>query len=123
MFSIGVLASECPSVVGPSVPAVSDFLKGCASGTAGIEASSQPGIDAIRDRVRNIAVRAIELGALLAVGFIVFSGFRYTTSYGDDEKVKHAKSTAIYAIIGLIILMGAYGFVDVIIGFIYSIGA
>ncbi len=64
----------------------------------------------------------IEFGALFAIGAIVFSGIQYTTSYGEDEKVKKAKMTGIYALIGLLLLLIAFPLVDIIINFLYSLG-
>ena len=52
----------------------------------------------------------------------MFSGIRYTTSAGDDEKVKSAKNTAVYAIIGLILLLTAFPLVDIIVNFLYDLG-
>jgi hypothetical protein len=48
--------------------------------------------------VIQIAERALQFGALFAVGALVWSGIKYNTSYGDDERVKSAKTTAIYAV-------------------------
>jgi hypothetical protein len=47
---------------------------------------------------------------------------RYVSSTWDDERIKWAKNTLIYAIVGLVLLLTAFPFVDVIIGFIYSLG-
>jgi Type IV secretion system pilin len=63
----------------------------------------------------------IAFGSLFAIGAIVFSGIQYTTSYGDDEKVKKAKTTGIYAISGLLLLLLAFPLVDIIINFVYSL--
>lgn len=54
--------------------------------------------------LQSVGEKVIAFGALFAIGAIVFSGIRYTTSYGDEEKIKKAKSTAIYALIGLVLL-------------------
>lgn len=62
------------------------------------------GTDAIKSLLSSVGEKVIAFGALFAIGAIVFSGIRYTTSYGDDEKVKKAKTTAIYALIGLVLL-------------------
>jgi hypothetical protein len=48
---------------------------------------------------------------------------RYTSSYGDDEKLKKAKTTGIYALIGLLLMMASFGLVDIIINSIYKIAA
>ena len=68
-----------------------------------------------------IAETAISFGALIAVAILVWSGIQYTLSYGEDEKIKHAKSTAINALIGLILLMASFGLVDVFLNFIFTL--
>jgi len=57
---------------------------------------------------------------LVAVGivcviFIIFGGIRYATSGGDAEKVKKAKNTLLYAIIGLAIALLAAVIVNLVI--------
>lgn len=42
--------------------------------------------------------------AVIAVIMIVIAGFRYITSGGSSDKISSAKSTLLYAIIGLIIV-------------------
>jgi Type IV secretion system pilin len=80
------------------------------------------GQEGVKELVVNIATRILQFGALFAIGAIVFSGIRYTTSAGDDEKTKSAKNTLIYAIIGLLLLLTAFPLVDMIVNFIYSLG-
>ncbi len=41
---------------------------------------------------------------IIAVIMIIIGGFHYITSGGSDEKVKKAKNTILYAIIGLIVV-------------------
>lgn len=41
---------------------------------------------------------------IIAVIMIIYAGFRYITSAGNQENVKSAKTTLIYAIIGLIVV-------------------
>ena len=43
----------------------------------------------------------LRLGALLAVGYIVYAGFQYLTAQGEPEKAKHALGTIINSLIGL----------------------
>lgn len=75
----------------------------------------------MKDRIITIATAAISLGALLAVGALVWAGIQYTKSMGDDEKLKKAKSSIIFTLIGLILLMAAFPLVDIIINFVYKI--
>ncbi len=102
---------------------LSQFMKACATDTYGISPAGASDIQGVKDRIASVAKRVIQLGALLAVGALVFSGIQYTTAYGDDEKLKHAKATGIYAVIGLLLLMGAFGLVDILVRFIYDIVA
>ena len=45
---------------------------------------------------------------VLAVIFIIIGGINYTVSQGDPSKVKKAKNTILYAIVGLIIALMAF---------------
>ena len=51
----------------------------------------------------------------VAVAFIIFGGFQYTTSAGDPGKVKKAKDTILYGIIGLVVAMLAYAIVNFVL--------
>ncbi len=50
-----------------------------------------------------INILSILVGAI-AVIMIIFGGFRYVTSGGNDSSVSSAKNTILYAVIGLIIV-------------------
>lgn len=52
----------------------------------------------------------------ISVLFIVIGGIRYIVSQGDPQAVGRAKSTIIYALIGLILAMIAQGIVAFVIG-------
>ena len=75
----------------------------------------------IKALIKSVAKTVISFGALFAIGAIVFSGIQYTTSYGDDEKVKKAKTTGVYAIIGLFLLLLAFPLVDILVNFVYGL--
>ena len=49
---------------------------------------------------------------ILSVAMIAWSGFKYITSAGDTSKLASAKSTLIYAVVGLIIAIMAYAIVN-----------
>ena len=51
----------------------------------------------------------------VAVTFIIFGGIQYTTSAGDPGKVKKAKDTILYGIIGLVVSMLAYAIVNFVL--------
>ena len=56
----------------------------------------------------------------VAVAFIIFGGFQYTTSAGDPGKVKRAKDTILYGIIGLIVAMLAYAIVNFVLSNVFK---
>ena len=52
---------------------------------------------------------------ILAVGLIIFGGVRYTISQGDAGKVKKAKDTIMYAVIGLVVTLAAFAIVNFVL--------
>lgn len=62
----------------------------------------------ITDKVNNFLKRLINIFSaiigVVAVVMIIFGGFRYITSGGNDSSVTSAKNTILYAVIGLIIV-------------------
>jgi hypothetical protein len=54
------------------------------------------------------------LGAI-AVIMIVFGGIRYTTSGGDASKVKAAKDTILYSVVGLVVAILAFAIVKFVL--------
>jgi hypothetical protein len=58
------------------------------------------------------------IGALgiVAVIVIIMGGVSYMTSAGDSSKVKKAKDTILYGVIGLIIVMLSFAIVNWVIG-------
>ncbi len=52
---------------------------------------------------------------VLAVGLIIFGGFKYTLSNGDASKVKQAKDTILYSLIGLVVVLLAFAITSLVI--------
>lgn len=66
---------------------------GCSGGTSTIT------------NIINVVVNLISLVVgIVAVIMIMVAGFKYITSAGDSSKISSAKSTIIYAVIGLVIV-------------------
>lgn len=110
-FVVGLLAPVALFGVSPT-PAYADAFSSsnaksqACSGITGQETAgncSTPGksIEAIIQTVINFLSAII---GTVAVVMIVVGGFKYITSGGDSGKVAGAKSTLIYAIIGLVIV-------------------
>ncbi len=107
-----------------SQSSASEYLKWCA-GSGWPDNAINPsqwwgGSTAIKALITSISKNVISFWALFAIGAIVFSGIQYTTSYWDDEKVKKAKTTGIYALMGLFLLLLAFPLVDIMVNFVYS---
>lgn len=70
------------------------------------------------DSLWSIALVAVEImlriGALVAIGYIIFAGFQYMTSSGEPDKTKNAKNTIINALVGLAIAILATSIVSFI---------
>jgi len=52
---------------------------------------------------------------LIAVIFLIIGGIRYITSTGDSQRIKAAKDTILYAIIGLIVTILALPIADYVV--------
>lgn len=57
------------------------------------------------------------IGIIIAIVFLIFGGIRWVISGGDKTAVENARNTIVAAIIGLIIIVGAF----FIIGLIFQI--
>jgi len=52
---------------------------------------------------------------IIAVVLILYAGFLWMTAAGDDAKIKTAKGTLMAGVIGLIIILMAYGIATMVI--------
>jgi hypothetical protein len=66
-------------------------------------------------RVNGIVNLMLYIIGVLSVIVIVFAGIRYVTSTGDSSRVKGAKDTLTYAVIGLIVAILAYAIVNFVL--------
>jgi hypothetical protein len=64
--------------------------------------------------VVRIIKESIKYIGLLAILVISWGGIQFLTSMGNDEKVKHAKQTIIYALVGVLLSVTAYTIVDIV---------
>ena len=72
--------------------------------------------DTLVSNVTNILNFIIGALGILAVVVIILGGVQYMTSSGDAGKVKKAKDTILYGVIGLIIVALAFAIVNFVIG-------
>jgi hypothetical protein len=62
-----------------------------------------------RTIVSNIIKVALGLLGIIFIVLLIYAGFKYMTSQGNEEQVDSAKKQIVSAIIGLIIILSAYG--------------
>ena len=72
-------------------------------------------IDSVWVMARDVINWILIAAGIIAVGFIIWAGIRYVISGGDAEKVKKAKNTLLYAIIGLLIAALALVIVNLVL--------
>lgn len=65
---------------------------------------------------RDVAVQIIQLSlgfiGILFTGFLIYAGFLVMLSSGDEEKVKKGKNIIKYCVIGIVVIMSAYGITE-----------
>lgn len=65
--------------------------------------------------IADIAVVLIQMAGILAIFFLIVSGFNYIKSFGADEEIQKAKKGMTWALIGLIVVIMSYAIVQNVI--------
>lgn len=71
--------------------------------------------DTFNDNITNILNAVIGVLGIVAVIVIIIGGVTYMTSSGDAGKVKKAKDTILYGVIGLVVVALAFAIVNFVI--------
>lgn len=64
--------------------------------------------------IAKIIKETIKYVGLLAILAISWGGIQFLTSMGNDDKVKHAKQTIIYSLVGVLLSVVAYTIIDIV---------
>ena len=75
-------------------------------------------LDALLEKILNIF---IAIAYVVAAIFLLLSGFRFITAQGSQDKLKDAKNTFYYTILGIVLIAGAQVIVNVLKDTITSI--
>lgn len=67
-----------------------------------------------------VAKTAIGLLGVVFIGLIIYAGYNWMIARGDEEKLNNAKDTLRRAIIGLVIVVGAYAIWRFIAGYLLT---
>jgi heme O synthase-like polyprenyltransferase len=65
------------------------------------------GFENLQDFLYFVINYAITISAVVAVVSLIFTGFRYMLSLGDEKKIKAATSSLIYSLVGLVLVFVA----------------
>lgn len=68
------------------------------------------------DQVASAVELFFLLAGIISVIMVIIGGYWYVISTGDPQKVKRAKDTILYAIIGLVISISAWAIVGFVLG-------
>lgn len=71
--------------------------------------------------IQQIANMAAEIGGVIAVVFIIYSGFLFVTARGDEKQLASAKNTLWWTVIGTAVLLGAYAIASAVVNFVQGI--
>ena len=92
----------------------------------GLEYGNAIGLSATDPRIIISRIIQIFLGFLgiIAIGLIIYGGFLWMTAVGNEERIDQAKRTLVSAIIGLVIILSAFGIATFILNqFLAATGA
>lgn len=105
--AIGFIIASLAVLFTAVVPVLAIFETGP---NLGLEYGAATGLGQTDPRyvAANIINIALSLLGIIAVGIIVFAGFKWMTSMGNEEAVKSAKGMLMAAVIGLVIILSAY---------------
>ena len=117
LFAKAVLATALVFSLGMAVPALaapSDVFnkKACNGNTTVCPSSSDDGLFKIARNIINVILTA---AGIISVIVIIIGGISYTVSSGDQAKVKKAKDTILYAVIGLAVSIMSFAIVNFVL--------
>ncbi|MBT3349323.1 PKD domain-containing protein [bacterium] len=69
----------------------------------------------VRSFIRNVLNFALSFLGIVAMAVLIFAGFMYVTSMGEDGQKDKAKNMILYAVIGILIILISYALVNTLI--------
>lgn len=74
----------------------------------------------IREFVHKVLNFLLQFLGLLALVMVIYAGFRYLTSLGDDGAAENARKTIQHVVIGIIIVLASFALVWTVINFVVN---
>lgn len=82
--------------------------------TMAVELKNPLEVDSLTELLEALLGIVIVLATPVVVFFIIYSGFLYVTARGNAEQVKQANRSLTYAIIGGVIVIGAFAVAQIV---------
>ncbi|MFC1750561.1 PKD domain-containing protein [Pseudomonadota bacterium] len=124
----GGIASASLDVVGDTFDLLGIEAGGGTAATSftefegGLEAPSAEGygegvaeVSSVREYILNVTNFVLGFLGLLAVLIIIYGGFLYLTAAGREEQAGKGKKSIMYAVIGMLVIMGSYAIVNTVL--------
>lgn len=111
----GIGAAALPAT---PVSAINVF-GGCGAGGSGGGSTAvcgAAGSDNAQSMAQKVTAALLFILGIIAVIMIIVGGIRYVTSAGDASRVKAAKDTIMYSVVGLVVAILAYAMVTFVVG-------
>lgn len=105
LFLAAVPTLALPAVVAAQVNITNGICSGTSfdlSGSTGCPTTTTSSFQTLLDNIVNIFSAIV---GVIAVVMIIVGGLRYITSGGDSSRVGSAKTTIIYALVGLVVVV------------------
>ena len=119
LFALSVLGATSTVTTPTAQAAVKDQICSGADkalgGNSGVCSGQQFTPDSVWGLAGTIINWILIVVGIIAVLFIIIGGIRYATSAGDPDKVKKAKNTILYAMIGLAVALLAAVIVNLVV--------
>ena len=100
--------ADSSKVVCPDGKTITGTFKDC----TGAGDNEKRGLMSTLQTVINIVLAVL---AFVTVAMIIIGGINYSTSQGDASKVKKAKDTILYGVIGLVVALLAFAIVNFVL--------
>lgn len=83
-------------------------------------AENHAGSNDLMKTINTIIDVVLGILGILAVAYIIYGGFMFTTAAGDPAKTKKARETIMYGVIGLVVALLAFAIVNFVLTSVFS---